>query len=120
MRYVSSNSDLDEPASAAWCNTCARLISASFLNLAFAYVVAGVMVATHGQVSRQSLSTIVAALWMPLRMFLPAAAPTCVTGFLFWLERGRTIGERRRGLLRGLAILIAGVAIVACAAGTQQ
>jgi hypothetical protein len=39
---------------------------------------------------------------------------------LFWLERGRTIGERRRGFLRGLAILIAGVAIVACAAGTQQ
>ena len=35
-----------------------------------------------------------------------------------WLERGRTIGERRQRLLRGLAILVAGVAIVAGAAGT--
>ena len=33
-------------------------------------------------------------------------------------ERGRTIGERRLRLLRGLAILVAGVAIVAGAAGT--
>jgi hypothetical protein len=62
--------------------------------------------------------TIAAALWTPLRLFVLAAAPACVTGFLFCLERGLTIGKRRRGLLRGLAVLVAGLAIVACAAGT--
>lgn len=107
MRYVSSNTDLDEPVSGAWRNTSIGLIWASFLFLAFVYVVAGMVAATHGKVSRQSLFTI-------------AAAPACVAGVLFWLERGRTIGERRQRLLRGLAVLLAGVTIVACAAGAQQ
>ncbi len=114
MRYVSSNTDLDEPASAARCNTSA----ASFPIPAFVYVVAGMVAAKHGKVSRQLLFTIVAALWTPLRLFVLGVAPACVAGFLFWLERGRTIGERRQRLLRGLAILVAGVAIVAGAAGT--
>jgi hypothetical protein len=118
MRYVSSNTDLDKPASAARCNTFAGLIPASFLILAFVYVVAGMVAATHGKVSRQLLFTIVAAPWTPLRLFVLAAAPASVVSFLFWLERGRTIGERRQGLLRGLAIPVAGVAIVAGAAGT--
>jgi hypothetical protein len=52
MRYVSPNTDVDEPASAAWCNTSAGLISAPFLILAYAYVVAGIVAATHGKVSR--------------------------------------------------------------------
>ena len=118
MRYVSSNSDLDEPTSAARWVASAELIPASFLILAFVYVVAGMVAATHGKVSRQSLSTIAAALWTPLRLLVLAAGPACVASFLFWLERGRTIGERRLRLLRGLAVLIAGVAIVAGAAGT--
>ena len=117
MRYVSFDTDLDKPASAARCNTFAGLIPASFLILAFVYVVAGMVTATHGKVSRQLLFTIVAALWMPLRLFVLAAAPACVAGFLFWLERGRTIGERRQRLLRGPAILVPGVAIAACADG---
>ena len=111
MRYVSSNTDLDEPASAARCNTSAGLIPASFLILAFVYVVAGMVAATHGKVSRQLLFTIAAALWTPLRLFVLAAAPACVASFLFWLERGQR-------LLRGVASMVAGVAIVACAAGT--
>ena len=94
MRYVSSNTDLDEPASGAWRNTSA-----------------GMVAATHGKVSRQSLFTIVAVLWTPLRQFALAPAPACGAGALFWLERGQR-------LLRGLAILVAGVAIVAGAAGT--
>lgn len=118
MRYVSSNTDLDEPASAARCNTSAGLTPASFLILAFVYVVAGMVAATHGKVSRPSLFTIVAVLWTPLRQFALAPAPACGAGALFWLECGRTIGERRQRLLRGLAILVAGVAIVAGAAGT--
>ena len=118
MRYVSSNTDLDEPASAPRCNTSAGLMPASFLIFAFVYVVAGMVAAKHGKVSRQLLFTIVAALWTPLRLFVLGVAPACVAGFLFWLERGRTIGERRQRLLRGLAILVAGVAIVAGAAGT--
>jgi hypothetical protein len=101
MRYVSSNTDLDEPASGAWRNTSA-----------------GMVAATHGKVSRPSLFTIVAVLWTPLRQFALAPAPACGAGALFWLECGRTIGERRQRLLRGLAVLVAGVAIVACAAGT--
>lgn len=94
MRYVSSNTDLDEPASGAWRNTSA-----------------GMVAATHGKVSRPSLFTIVAVLWTPLRQFALAPAPACGAGALFWLERGQR-------LLRGVASLVAGVAIVACAAGT--
>jgi hypothetical protein len=120
MRYVSSNTDLDEPVSGAWRNTSIGLISASFLFLAFVYVVAGTVAATHGKVSRQSLFTIAAALWTRLRLFVLATAPACVAGVLFWLERGRTIRERRQMFLRVLAVLLAGVTIVGCAAGTQQ
>jgi len=94
MRYVSYNTDLDEPASGAWRNTSA-----------------GMVAATHGKVSRPSLFTIVAVLWTPLRLFALAAVPACGAGALFWLERGQR-------LLRGVASLVAGVAIVACAAGT--
>ena len=94
MRYVSSNTDLDEPASGAWRNTSA-----------------GMVAATRGKVSRPSLFTIVAVLWTPLRLFALAAAPACGAGALFWLERGQR-------LLRGVASLVAGVAIVACATGS--
>jgi hypothetical protein len=76
--------------------------------------------ATHGKVSRQSLFTITAAQWTRLRLFVLATAPACVAGVLFWLERGQTIGERQQRLLRGLAVLLAGVTIVACTKGTQQ
>ena len=94
MRYVSYNTDLDEPASGAWRNTSA-----------------GMVAATHGKVSRPSLFTIVAVLWTPLRQFALAPAPACGAGASFWLERGQR-------LLRGVASMVAGVAIVACAAGT--
>jgi hypothetical protein len=94
MRYVSSNTDLDEPASAARCNTSA-----------------GMVAATHGKVSRPSLFTIVAVLWTPLRQFALASAPACGAGALFWLEPGQR-------LLRGVASVGAGVAIVAGEAGT--
>jgi hypothetical protein len=87
MRYVSSNTDLDEPALGAWRNTSARMVAA-----------------THGKESRPSLFTIVAVLWTPLRLFALAAAPACGAGSLW--------------LLRGVASLDAGVAIVACAAGS--
>jgi hypothetical protein len=94
MRYVSSNTDLDEPVSGAWRNTSA-----------------GMVAATHGKVSSPSLFTIVAVLWTPLRQFALAPAPACGAGALFWLEPGQR-------LPRGLAGLVAGVAIIAGAAGT--
>ena len=94
MRYVSSNTDLDEPASDAWRNTSAGMVEA-----------------THGKLSRPSRFTIAAALWTPRRLFALAAAPACGAGALFWLGRGQR-------LPRGLAVLVAGVAIVAGAAGT--
>jgi hypothetical protein len=87
--------------------------------LALSYFVVGVLTWTHGDMSRTTLLQTGRALLVPVYLFIAAIIPAGAAFTLLWAER-RVTDARKLRLVRALAVLGAGVAIVALAGGAPS
>lgn len=94
----------------------ALLLAVALLLVALYYLVPGVLTQTHGDISRGTLLQVKRALFVPLYLFVAAILPVGAGFALLWSERHVT-DPRKRRWVRALAMLGAGVEIVALVGG---
>ena len=95
------------------------LLAIALSLLALFYFVLGLLTQTHGDMSRATLLQTGRALLVPVYLFVAAIIPAGVAFTLLWAER-RVTDSRKVRLLRALAVLGAGIAIVALAGGAPS
>jgi MFS family permease len=95
------------------------LLAIALSLLALSYFVLGLLTETHGDMSRATLLQTGRALLVPVYLFIAAIIPAGAAFTLLWAER-KVKDARRLRLVRALAVLGAGIAIVALAGGAPS